>query len=311
MFQLHLEDFVAVQHRFRDLLRITPTLPSLSIPEIFFKAENLQLTGSFKVRTAFNQVDLLSSEGRQRGVVASSSGNFAQALGYACRTRGVSAKIVMMPSASPLKVQRTSRQLAEVVFCEDRFPARAEKVEQISREEGRVALHPYDTVAGIAGNGTIGLEILQQFPQVKNVVVPVSGGGLIAGIAHAIKLVRPDVQVWGVQPKLANSGFLSYLQKMIVSIDKARSIADGLAATRPGAHTFPLIVKYVDGFEQVEEDSILAAVKWFLEEERLVVEPAGAVPLAAVFEEKVPAEDTVLVTSGGNVSPELLGRVIG
>jgi threonine dehydratase len=299
----------AFQH-LRGLVRTTPILPSSFREGLFYKAENLQWTGSFKVRTAFCQIDRLTESERTKGVVASSSGNFAQALAFAARRRAISAKLVMMQSSNPFKVERTRALGAEVVFCADRFEARAEAVSLIAEEEGRSVVHPYDHPNAVAGNASLGLEILRQLPDVENVVLPISGGGLIAGVASAIKLGKSEARVWGVQPEKANAAWLSYRAGEIRSIARAESVADGLAATRPGEVTFPLIRQFVDDVVTVREDSILQAVRYLLLEEKLVVEPAGAVGLAAVLEELVPVRNTVLVLSGGNIDPELLRRIL-
>lgn len=304
------QDVLVARDRLSDILRLTPIVRSQSSSGVFFKAENLQLTGSFKVRPAFNQVAELTPDELACGIVTSSSGNFAQAAACAARHFGASAKIVMMKSSNPLKVARTRDWGGEVVFCEDRFEARVETVASIQASEGRVAIHPFDHPAAIVGNATAGLEILEQFPDVQNVAVPISGGGLLAGIAWAIKEARPDVRVWGIQPKGSNAAVLSYEAGRRVSIERAATIADGLQVTCPGAITFEVIQRYVDQVATVDEDSIRAAVRQFINLERLVVEPSGAVPLAAVLEGKVPAENTVCLISGGNIKPDLLRELV-
>lgn len=291
--------------RLRGVVRRTPTLPSSS-EGLFLKAECLQVTGSFKVRPAYNQIAMLSESVRAKGIVTSSSGNFAQAAAYAARLLGTSSKIVMMRSSNPLKVERTRTLGGTVVFCEDRFEARSQMVDRIISEEHRHPIHPYDDAAAIAANGTISLELLEQIPEVRHIVVPVSGGGLIAGIALVAKEVRPAVRVWGVQAEGSNATHLSFRQGTPRSIEKAETIADGLTVTRPGRITFPLIQRFVDDVVTVQEETILGAVRHFLEVERLVVEPSGAVPLAAALEGKVPVDNTVLVLSGGNVAPKTL-----
>jgi threonine dehydratase len=291
-------------------VRTTPILPCSLKEGLFYKAENLQWTGSFKLRTASCQIGRLSEMERAKGVVASSSGNFAQALAFAARRRNVSAKLVMMQSSNPFKVERTRAHGGEVVFCEDRFEARAEAVSLIAEQEGRIVVHPYDHPDAVAGNASLGFEILRQLPDVENLVLPISGGGLIAGVASAVKLGKSEARVWGVQPDKANAAWLSYRAGEIRSIARAESVADGLAATRPGNVTFPLIRQFVDDVVTVREDSILQAVRYLLLEEKLVVEPAGAVGLAAVLEELVPVRNTVLVLSGGNIDPELLRRIV-
>jgi len=198
---------------------------------------------------------------------------------------------------------------AQVVLCENRFEARNEMVTEIAQREGRVVVHPFDHFAAITGNGTISLEILQELPLASRIVAPISGGGLIAGVALAAKLTRPDIRIIGVQPEGSNATALSFERKERTSIPEATTIADGLMVTIPGVKTFQVIRQLVDEVLTVSEDSIRRATRHFLERERLVVEPSGAVPMAAIMEEKVPAAGTVLVLSGGNISPELMAEL--
>lgn len=310
-FQFRAGELQSVRAELLPLIRRTPLVPSQTLPGLRLKAENLQLTGSFKVRPAFSQILALDSSARQKGIVTSSSGNFAQAVAFAAKNAGISAKIVMMKQASPLKVERTRARGGEVVFCEDRFEARARKVEEIVREEGRMEIHPYDHPRAILGNATMAMEILEQHPAVQRLIVPVSGGGLIAGIAVAVRELAPSVQVWGVQPELSNATFLSFRQKRPVSIPAARSVADGLTVTTPGSITFPLIQRLAHGFVTVSEESILEAVRFLALEEKLVVEPSGAVTVAAAMQGLIPSQDSVCILSGGNLSAEMLKTCLG
>ena len=303
---MKIQEVLKAQQELNGVIRVTPLVASALHPELYFKTENLQLTGSFKIRAAFSQIAQLGVSERKRGIVTSSSGNFAQAVAYVSKLQGVSATVVMAESSQPLKVGRTRQMGATVVFCEDRFEAREGKVAEIRESQGRSAIHPYDNASGVAGNGTVALEILQQLPEVENIVVPVSGGGLIGGVAFVAKTKKPSLRVWGIQPRGSNAAHLSFQAKKIRSIDTAQTMADGLRVTQPGDFTFPLIREYVDAMEIVEEESILGAVAHLLNEERLVVEPSGAVPLAAVLEGKIPLSRTVLVLSGGNIDPKLL-----
>jgi len=304
------EDARNARGRLTGVIRATPTLPSYR-SGLFLKAENLQVTGSFKVRPAYSQVSLLPDSLRSKGIVTSSSGNFAQATAYAAGKLGTSAKIVMMESSNPLKVDRTRQLGGAVIFCEDRFEARSQTVDEIVSKEGRHPIHPYDDAAAIAGNGTIALEVLEQCPEVQHIVVPISGGGLIAGIALVAKKINPGIHIWGVQAEGSNATYLSFKKGVRCSIEKPHTIADGLTVARPGQLTFPVIQKFVDGVETVQEDTIFAAVRHFIEVERLVVEPSGAVTLAAILEGKLPVDRTVLVLSGGNVAPSILKELFG
>jgi threonine dehydratase len=288
------------------VVRSTPVLPAVLRESLFFKPESLQLTGSFKIRPAHNQLAHLSQDQKAPGIITSSSGNFAQAVACSAHLLRISAKIVMMESSNPLKVERTRAYGGEVVFCDNHFDARQATVQRIAQSENRHEIYPYDHPLAIAGNATIALEILQQNPTTRNVVVPISGGGLIAGVALGLKLINPRIKVWGIQAAGSNAAVLSFQAGKRVSIEKADTMADGLAVTCPGELTFPLIQEYVDEVATVEEDSIMEAVRHFLHHERLVVEPSGAVTLAAVLEEKVAVDNTVLVLSGGNIDPRLL-----
>ena len=303
---LTIDDVRDAEKRLVPYVRRTPVLQSVQWPKIFFKAESLQPTGSFKVRAAFNQMLLLSESERRRGVVTSSSGNFAQATAYAGHLLGISTKIVMMESANPIKIAGTHRWGGEIVFCEDRFEARQEDVTRVQQVEKRTLIHPFDHPAGVAGNGTAALEILEQCPDVQDVVVPVSGGGLLAAVAFTMKSIRPSARVWGVQSRGANAAYLSFQQGRLCSIDRADTIADGLTVTRPGDWTFPLIQAYTDQIVQVTEESIRQAVQLLWNEEKLVVEPSGAAGLAAVLEGQIEGPQTLLILSGGNLSPEFV-----
>lgn len=309
-FQFNVVEALKARSRLHGLLQHTPVLASQVTSGLYLKAENLQVTGSFKIRPAFNQLAALTPEQRQQGAVTSSSGNFAQGAAYAARQLGVSIKVVMMRSSNPLKVEKTRGLGAEVVFCEDHFEARFRRVQEIQEEEGRAAVHPFDSPLAIAGNATIGLELLEQLEEIRHVVVPVSGGGLIAGISALLRLKAPKVRIWGIQPEGSNAACLSYQAGRPVSIEKAETVADGLTATRPGILTCSLMSRFVDGMYTVGEESILEAVRQLAVEEKLVVEPSGAVPLAAILEGKVPVERTVLILSGGNILPALLARIL-
>jgi threonine dehydratase len=310
LFQLDTETLKEARRALSDYVVTTPLLRSKVDPELYFKAENLQATGSFKIRPALNQVINLTQAERRKGIVTSSSGNFAQGAAYAARCFETSAKIVMMRSSNRLKVERTERLGGEVFFCENSFEARQQMVDEIREKEGRAEIHPFDRRAGIVGNATIGAEIVEQCPDVEQVLVPVSGGGLIAGIASALKMLKPAVQICGVQPEGSNATFLSFHEGHPVSIDRAVTMADGLMVTRPGALTFPLIQRDVDNLLLVKEAALLKAVRTLLFEEKLLVEPSAAVTLAAIWGGQVPAAKTVCVLSGGNVSPEVLSEAL-
>ncbi len=303
-----LEDFEKVARALLPFVRRTPLLESQSVPELFFKCENLQLTGSFKIRPALSQL-IQAPAAKERGIVTSSSGNFAQGVAKAAILLGINATVVMMENSSQLKMERTRELGARVAICGNRFEARSEMVAEIAQREGRVVVYPYDHGDAITGNGSIALEILQEWHDASRIVVPISGGGLIAGIALAAKITRPEIQVIGVQATGSNATALSFQQNERVSIPQARTIADGLMVTIPGEKTFQVIQRMVDAVLTVSETSIRQATRLFLARERLVVEPSGAVPMAAILEEKVPAAGSALVLSGGNISPEFMASL--
>ncbi len=314
-----LDQVRAAAEAIRPFIFKTPLVPArelsdLSGARVYLKAESLQVTGSFKLRAALNETLTLQSietkgriKGEIKGVVAASSGNFAQALAWAGSRLNVPVTIVMERRSSPLKVARTREYGAEVVFCEDNLPSRDRTVEALIKERGLVELHSYNRLEAIAGNGSLGLEILTQLPEVDAVLVPTSGGGLISGTAVAIKESRPAAKIIGVQPEISNAVALSLQRGKIVTLEATDTIADGLRAS-PKEITFAHIRKYVDEVALVSEDAIRRAVLFLFEHSRLVVEPSGAVAVAALLSGKLPAggKNVVVVLSGGNISLDAL-----
>ncbi len=290
-------------------IKQTPVLPSHSVPGLWFKAENLQVTGSFKIRTALNQLLRLTTEQREKGIVTSSSGNFAGGVSYASSILGISAKIVMMESSNTVKVEKVLKYGAEISFCGNSFRERQDRVREIEESEKRTVIFPFDHPDALVGGATVGLEIIEQCTRVKRVIVPVSGGGLISGIALTFKLLHPELSVIGVQPEGSNATTLSYRQKKRISLEKSNTIADGLTVTEPGTVTLPLILELVDEMVTVSEEAIKQAASQLIFQEKLLAEPAGAVPLAAILEGKAPVKDSVAVISGGNINPELLASL--
>ena len=299
-------------------------LPSLFSDGLFLKAENLQNTNSFKVRAAAGQILSLTEDQLRRGLVTSSSGNFGQAAAYVAGLVGCDLQVVMTRDSNPLKVELTRRRGAEVVFCNNHFGARQALVDEIESSRGATQVHPFDHPKAILGNASLGLEVLEQNPETRHLVIPLSGGGLLSGAALGARLLNPAIQVWGVQPqgsisldagvcplsrhceRAKHPAYLSFRAGRVLSVEKTETIAAGLRANQPGDLTFSLIQEYVHSVVTVSEQSILEAVAHFFQTERLVVEPSGAVGMAAVMEGLIPAQNTVLVLSGGNVDPELL-----
>jgi threonine dehydratase len=284
---------------------------------LYFKPENFQPMGAFKLRGAYNAVASLSAEERQRGVVAHSSGNHAQAVAYATRALGVKAVIVIPENAPRIKIEKTKDYGAEVVLVGNSSEERMAKTKALAEERGLVPVPPYDDERVMAGQGTLGLEILEDLPEVGLVLVPISGGGLISGVAAALKLSNPEVRVVGVEPELAADARESFRSGRLVRYTPeqvSRTIADGLRVQRLGELTWPHIQAYVDDIVAVSEDEIRKAMRALALNAKLVAEPSGAVPFAAwlYHQHELPvAKENVAVISGGNVEPGVLATILG
>lgn len=272
--------------------------------DVYLKLESRNPTGSFKVRPALNAVLGNIDQAREKGIVTSSSGNFAQAVAWVAHDLRVSAQIVMMRSASRYKRDSTESWGAEVVLCDDSYASRWETTYRLQRESGRLLLHPYDAVDTIAGDGTIGLELLEQMSGDFTVVSPVSGGGLISGIASVVKCSRPGCRVYGVQPTKNPSMKRSLEAGVPTEIVPGPSAADALTVAKPGNLTFDLVKEAVEDVVLVSEQEISDGVDHLWNQEKLVGEPGGAVAVAAALQGMIPREGPlVLVVSGANVSP--------
>jgi threonine dehydratase len=314
-----LEDITTARRRLQGVALRTPLVPCPRSEKgrvLYFKPESLQPTGAFKLRGAYNKISSLSPEERGRGVVAHSSGNHAQAVAYAARALNTRAVIVMPRGAPKVKLDATAALGAEIVLVGPDSAGRARRAEELAAEHGYVPVPPYDDEVLMAGQGTIGAEILEDLPDVETVLVPVSGGGLIGGISAAIKLARPDVRVIGVEPELAADARASLMSGRLVEFPAervARTVADGLRVQRLGEAPFEHIRVFVDDIVTVTEGEILEAMRRLALRVRLVAEPSGAVSFAAhlFHREELPASrDTVSVISGGNVEPGLLAEVL-
>jgi threonine dehydratase len=281
---------------------------------VFFKCENLQRAGSFKIRGALNKLLTLTPEECRRGVVAFSSGNHAQGVALAAQMVGTTAVICMPQDAPLLKVQATRGYGAEIVFY-DRFTEdRAAIAQRISRESGRVLVPPYDDHAIMAGQGTAALELLQDVPSLDALVAPVGGGGLMAGCSVVARTLFPGMPVIGVEADTAQDTYLSLQKGERVTIPPPTTIADGIRVTSPGELTFPILSENLTDIALVTDDEIRAAVRYLVLRARVVVEPTGAVGPAAVLAGKLPVERGArigVVLSGGNVDPELLAQILG
>lgn len=291
-----LHDIRTARERIASIIIRTPLLEDPNGSGLLLKAEHLQRTGSFKLRGAANRVTAAVAEGA-RHVVAASSGNHGQAVAYMARRLGVPATIVVPEDCVAAKVAGMRSWGATVEFCGTTSKERLERAAQITRETGAVFVPPYDDPMVMAGQGTAGLEILEQAPDVEAVYIPIGGGGLISGIATAIKETNPRIRVIGVEPELANDTYLSRQAGSIVSIGATSTIADGLRTAQPGSLTFPVIQRYVDEIQLVSEAQIHAAVAYLRDRMKQVVEPSGAVSVAAALRAGGRA---VALVSGGN-----------
>jgi len=314
-----LEDIRLAYRRLQGVAVHTPlVLYPRSAPErlLYFKPESFQPVGSFKLRGAYNKIASMSEEEKSRGVIAYSSGNHAQGVAYAARQLGVQATIVMPGSASEVKLERTAELGAEIVRVGAGSEERRVRAEELAGERGYALVPPYNDEALIAGQGTIGLEILEEIPDVGTVLVPVGGGGLITGVAAALKLSCPEVRVIGVEPELAADAQASLRSGRIVEFPPeqvGRTIADGLRTQHLGDITFAHIERFVDNIVTVSEDEIVNATRRLAYEARLVAEPSGAVAFAGYLYRQNELPSTrlnVAVVSGGNVEPRLLTQTL-
>lgn len=280
--------------------------------QLYLKTENLQQTGSFKLRGAYYKISQLSDDERSRGVIACSAGNHAQGVALGATHYGIKS-LVCMPAGAPIsKVEATKGYGAEVCLVPGVYDDAYARALELQKEHGYTFVHPFDDEKVIAGQGTIGLEILEQLPDVEAVVIPIGGGGLISGVAFAVKTLRPDVKVYGVQAAGAPSMVESIAEGKICHLDSVSTIADGIAVKQPGEHTYELCRDYVDGVVTVNDDETAAAILALMEKQKVVAEGAGAVAVAAVMFHKLPVEGkkVVCLVSGGNIDVNTLNRVI-
>ena len=306
-----LDDIKGARNALPSVVRRTPILPlapescDIGHEKLFLKAECLQVTGAYKVRAAFNVIRCLSEVERKRGIVLASSGNFAQAFAFAGAQLGVSVVVVMLDQTSSNKVLATQELGAEVVFCGRDALNRQPTVEAIAGDRGITSIDTWEYPPVIAGHGSIGLEIIEDAPEVEQILVPVSSGGVAAGIATAVKLSSPHIRIIGVQPEGANAYFLSRKAGKPVTLNHWDTLADGLSARFPGAYPFHHLQEYLDDVVLVSEKDIAASFRSLLYRGKLLVEPAGAVAAAAFLSGKVDQDrTTVAAVTGGNVTEE-------
>jgi threonine dehydratase len=294
----------------------TPLLVSEDLGEavgtaVWLKPECLQVTGSYKARAAYTMLNRLPAEQKAKGAAISSSGNFASAWAYMGRLLGIPTTVVMQEKTSPLKVEKTRRYGAEVILCANDFDARWRTLFALEPERGIQAINTFEYADVIAGHGTIGLEMAEELPEVDTVLVPVSSGGLIAGVAVAVKTLRPSARVIGIQPTGSSAVHDSYARGEITRVEKIDTICDALVAAHPGGLPFAHIQRYVDEMTLVTDDEVKAAIRWLAERSKLVVEAGGAVCVAALLAGKVqPQGKTIVLVSGGNILPRTLAQYL-
>ncbi|HSQ30738.1 MAG TPA: threonine ammonia-lyase [Gemmatimonadaceae bacterium] len=316
--ELSLSDVEAARERIGESIVRTPVVPALALRDrlqapLHLKLENTQRTGSFKDRGALNRLLELTDAERARGVVTASAGNHAQAVAYHGSRLGIPVHVVMPEHTPLIKVSNTKRFGADVRFHGATLSDAMVEAKRMEAEDGLVLVHAFDDARVIAGQGTIGLELLEQIPELTTVLVPIGGGGMISGIALALKERRPEIRIIGVEAVAAASALASRRAGHIARIETSDTIADGIAVKRVGELTFPIIERFVDDIVAVSEEEIAHAVHLLLENEKVLAEGAGAVPLAALLSGRLtvqPSEVMVMVLSGGNIDVNLVKRII-
>ena len=312
---INLDEIYRAKYVLNSVIRETDLIKAPKInedSEIYLKPENLQVTGSFKVRGACYKISQLSDEEKARGVIACSAGNHAQGVALSATKNGIKS-LICLPNGAPIsKVEATKGYGAEVCLVDGVYDDAYAKALELKEEKGYTFIHPFDDDKVIAGQGTIGLEILDQLADVQNVIVPIGGGGLISGLAYAIKNINPKIKVYGVQATGAPSMFNSIHDHKIETLDHVSTIADGIAVKEPGENTFKYVNEYVDDIVTVSDDEISTAILTLIEQQKLISEGAGAVSVAAAMFNKVPikGQKTVCLVSGGNIDVTILSRVI-
>lgn len=312
---LTLDKVYKASHVLKEVLAPTQCIKAKKInpgADVYLKTENLQVTGSFKVRGAYFKISQLTDEEKARGVIACSAGNHAQGVALAAKKNGIKA-VICLPDGAPIsKVEATRSYGAEICLVPGVYDDAYNKALQLKEENNYTFIHPFDDENVIAGQGTIGLELLEQLPDLDAVVVPVGGGGLISGVAFALKSLNPNIKVYGVQATGAPSMVNSLKDDKIECLDSVSTIADGIKVKEPGEHTFELCKKYVDDVVTVTDDEISSAILALIEQHKLIAEGAGAVSVAAVMFNKVPVKGkkVVCLVSGGNIDVTILSRVI-
>ena len=313
---MKLQDFTTAREHLQKVLLPThliysPIFSEESGNQIYIKPENLQKTGAFKIRGAYNKINKLTEEEKKRGVIASSAGNHAQGVAYAARELGIKA-VIVMPKTTPLiKVQSTKKYGAEVVLYGDVYDDAYQKAKELEAQEGYVFVHPFDDIDVLEGQGTIALEILEEMPDAEVIVVPIGGGGLISGIAAAAKMIKPDIKIIGVEPSGAASATEALIKNKVVTLPEANTIADGTAVKRIGDLTFNCIKQYVDEVVTVDDYELTEAFLLLAEKHKIIAENSGILPLAALKKLSERGKKVVPVVSGGNIDVLMISSMIG
>ena len=310
-----LDKIYHASHVLKEIIRPTELIKAPKIcPDcnLYIKTENLQATGSFKVRGAYYKISQLSDEEKKKGVIACSAGNHAQGVALAAAKNGIKAKICIPDGAPISKVEATKSYGAEVCLVKGVYDDAYEKAVSLVEETGATFIHPFDDEMVIAGQGSIGLEIIEQLPKVDAVIVPIGGGGLISGVGFALKSLDPDIKIYGVQAEGAASMVKSIKDDEIETLEDVHTIADGIAVKTPGVNTFEICRKYVDDIVTVSDDEISTAILELIEREKMIAEGAGATSVAAAMFNKLPikGKNVVCLVSGGNIDVTILSRVI-
>lgn len=312
---MNLELIYDAKKTLENVAKITPITNAVNIAKdfnLYIKMENLQLTGSFKLRGAYNKIMHLSEEEKSRGIVAASAGNHAQGVGFACQKLGIKATIVMPENAPLAKINATRAYGAEVILYGPTFNEAYNYAKRLVNERGATFIEPYDDELVIAGQGTIGLEILDQIKNLDAVFVPLGGGGLVSGIAYAIKSINKNIKVYGVETKNVPSMHESIKQHHVISLNSANTIADGIAVKRPGDITYNICKDYLDDIIEVSEEDIAKTILLLIEKSKIVSEGAGAIAIAACLHNNLDlkGKNVCCVLSGGNIDVTFLSRII-
>ncbi|MEG2596861.1 MAG: threonine ammonia-lyase [Oscillospiraceae bacterium] len=312
---LTLDKVYQASYVLKNVIRPTELIEAPSInpdSHVYLKTENLQITGSFKVRGAYYKISQLTGEERKAGVIACSAGNHAQGVALAAKECGIQS-LICIPDGAPIsKVEATKSYGADVLLVKGVYDDAYNKAKEIQKEQGLTFIHPYDDVDVIAGQGTIGLELLEQLPDMDAVIVPIGGGGLISGVAYVVKTLHPQCKVYGVQASGAPSMYESLLKQEQITLDHVSTIADGIAVKHPGDLTYKLCREYVDEIVTVTDDEISTAILMLIEKHKMIAEGAGAVSVAAALFNKVDikGKKVACLVSGGNIDVTILSRVI-